>query len=899
MWQCKACSKTTSSRRKLLSHYKLEHVHFGRTTRFPCTYFSCPCSFKTWNALLIHQSRVHLTCTAQTSTEHTTFSCHICSHKALSTERDFFCHINTHLRRNENVPCPFIDCSFQSNIYGTFKSHKSRKHIPHTYVNFKPGIVRTTRQDFQTDVQSSSDQEDDGEEVSSITASANINIQSDKLCDLIEQQLGAALLKLEYLVHVPGTAIDEFLQELHHLLTSPTTRISKSLVNDILKSKNIQVDESIITDIATAVCSATPVQKALQKGGSLSTSYQRRRFYNQKFGVVESVTHVLNAKEKHTFQYVPILKSLQQILRSQPVVEKLLKNHRGAQHAQPDEFYEYKTFQDGSHFQKNSFLNNDELRISLGLYIDDFETCNPLGTSKRKHKLCAVYWILGNLPPGSHSSLSSIYLALLAKSDHIKKYGYAKILKPLLQDLKILEDQGVYIALLGHFLKGTVHSVVADNLGAHSLAGFQESFSGDYNCRQCTAKSCDVQHHCVSSGVFGPRTKEEHEYHVKSAQEKDKSVFGVKRGCILSEFLSFFHVVGGYPPDLAHDLLEGIVPVELAHCLAHLISKSYFKLYDLNTAIQTFPFKWTDKTNKPNPVPISFESRKSIGGNAHENWAFLRLLPFLIGHCVPENEPAWLVLMDLKEIVELAVAPIHTDQSIAYLESKIVEHRYRYQEQFPGIKLLPKHHYTEHYPLMIRSFGPLVHHWTMRFEAKHSFFKQIVKNTSCFKNLTLTLASKHQLMIAFHVNSPSYGNSPLEVSNVSTVPIDVLKDEMAKAIQQRYPDTNEIHLAKKASNCGVTYCKGMIVIHGTDSGLPEFSEIFQMCIIDDRLFFIVNVMCAWYNEHYRAFALEQSAKTMKLIALEELIDTYPLSDYWVGGSRMVTLKRHIITRGKN
>ncbi|XP_024118466.2 uncharacterized protein LOC112139860 [Oryzias melastigma] len=321
-------------------------------------------------------------------------------------------------------------------------------------------------------------------------------MQSRELYDLIEQQLGAALLKLEYLAHVPGTAIDEFLQELHHLLSSSTATISKSLVDDILKSNNIQVDESIIGDIATAVCSATPVQKSLQKGGSLSTSYQRRRFYTQKFGVVEPVTHVLNAKEKHTFQYVPILKSLQHILRSQSVVEKLVKNHRGAQHTQPDEFHEYKTPQDGTLYQKNSFLNNNELRISLSLYVDDFETCNPLGTSKRKHKLCAVYWILNNLPPGSHSSLSTIYLAILSKADHIKNYGYAKTFKPLLQDLKILEDQGVYIPLLGKSLKGTVHSVVADNLGAHSLAEFQESFSADYYCRQCTAKSCDVQHHC-------------------------------------------------------------------------------------------------------------------------------------------------------------------------------------------------------------------------------------------------------------------------------------------------------------------------------------------------------------------------------------------------------------------
>lgn len=65
---------------------------------------------------------------------------------------------------------------------------------------------------------------------------------------------------------------------------------------------------------------------------------------------------------------------------------------------------------------------------------------------------------------------------------------------------------------------------------------------------------------------------------------------------------------------------------------------------------------------------------------------------------MPENEPAWVVLMVLKDIVELVVALVHTDESISYLESKIVEHRQRYQELFCCVRLLPKHHFLEHYP---------------------------------------------------------------------------------------------------------------------------------------------------------------------------------------------------------
>lgn len=165
----------------------------------------------------------------------------------------------------------------------------------------------------------------------------------------------------------------------------------------------------------------------------------------------------------------------------------------------------------------------------------------------------------------------------------------------------------------------------------------------------------------------------------------------------------------------------GILPVELAECLNLLISKKYFTLENLKS-IKTFSYKWTDKSNRPHVIPKAFSLKKTIGGNAHESWSLLRLLPFLVGQLVPPDEPAWQVILDLKDIVELVVAPVHTTQSVAFLESKICDHRYRLQEVFPGAKLLPKHHFVEHYPQMIRSFGPLVGMWTMRFEAKLFLF---------------------------------------------------------------------------------------------------------------------------------------------------------------------------------
>ena len=112
----------------------------------------------------------------------------------------------------------------------------------------------------------------------------------------------------------------------------------------------------------------------------------------------------------------------------------------------------------------------------------------------------------------------------------------------------------------------------------------------------------------------------------------------------------------------------------------------------------------------------------TVGGNGHENVALLRLLPLIVGSVIPEGDGSWAVLMELKDIVGLVLSPTFTEETIQYLQTKIRNHRQMLLEVFPQFRLRPKHHYIEHYPKLIRCFGPLVHLWTMRFEGKHRFF---------------------------------------------------------------------------------------------------------------------------------------------------------------------------------
>ena len=89
------------------------------------------------------------------------------------------------------------------------------------------------------------------------------------------------------------------------------------------------------------------------------------------------------------------------------------------------------------------------------------------------------------MPPLLRSSLTSIYLAILCKADDIKKFGYSAVFEPMLKDLASLEEEGLYIPLLGIRVKGTVYCLVADNLGTHSIGGFVESFSSTHVCKFC------------------------------------------------------------------------------------------------------------------------------------------------------------------------------------------------------------------------------------------------------------------------------------------------------------------------------------------------------------------------------------------------------------------------------
>jgi hypothetical protein len=101
--------------------------------------------------------------------------------------------------------------------------------------------------------------------------------------------------------------------------------------------------------------------------------------------------------------------------------------------------------------------------------------------------------------------------------------------------------------------------VVADNLAAHGIGGFLESFSSTHPCRFCLISKDKLNSQLCRDPIalHTPATYASQVNRVTSDQSL-QSVYGIKQNSCLNR-IPFFNVTRGLPSDVMHDLLEGVV----------------------------------------------------------------------------------------------------------------------------------------------------------------------------------------------------------------------------------------------------------------------------------------------------------------------------------------------------
>ncbi|XP_062863880.1 uncharacterized protein LOC134325564 [Trichomycterus rosablanca] len=467
---------------------------------------------------------------------------------------------------------------------------------------------------------------------------------------------------------------------------------------------------------------------------------------SQKICLVKQGSSKVMAIRNKSFYYVPLIESLKQLLTNSRIFSML---NTVPQRSREGFLYD---FSDGSLFTSHPLYSVRPNALQIILYSDEIEICNPLGPHTSSNKLLMVYYSLGNIDPKFRSKLAAIRLLAIAKSVDVSKWGIDVILQRIIKDLILLYNGVKVETPHGEMdLFGAVIAVCGDTLAQHELAGFKEGVGFAYSkCRHCECTFEDMQIY-FDENNFVRRTLERH---IRQCLEIDKAstdtlksslktTYGINRKSRLID-VPAFDLIRQTPQDIMHVIFEGVAPMEMKLVLKRLILSGNLELDVFNSAIQNFPYSPLDIRDKPCPVSVSTltASDNKLKQSCGQMLILLKVLPFILYDLDDEYVT---FIVKLIEIVQIVLAPIISLQTVIRLKLMIEEHLSQFKHLFPETNVIPKQHYMLHLPSQIQSLGPLIRTMCMRFEAKHSYFKQWAPKLN-FKNVCKSLAKHNQFL---------------------------------------------------------------------------------------------------------------------------------------------------------
>ena len=235
--------------------------------------------------------------------------------------------------------------------------------------------------------------------------------------------------------------------------------------------------------------------------------------------------------------------------------------------------------------------------------------CNPLGSNAGVQKLDMYYYTIANLCPKFRSKHCAIHLFAIANADLVKKYGINIIMQPLVDNLNILyrgcnmEFNSVEKVIYGKVL------CAGDTLGQHCWGGYKEGVGVAFQkCCHCQCALEQMQTDFLEA-AFNLRTKETYSTQFDAIEQaptlnvqKDlQTTYGLTQRSSLCQ-LPTFDVTQQLPQDIMHTLLEGVVQYEVRLVLLHFTQSSQTSLPQINGAILSHEYGYSEISNKPGPL---------------------------------------------------------------------------------------------------------------------------------------------------------------------------------------------------------------------------------------------------------------------------------------------------------
>jgi hypothetical protein len=847
-----------------------------------------------------------------------TFRCkyEVCN-KLFVRANDIYSHTLEHLDERITIICPFDDCSkefpFKDSLLKTkqqYRWHTSTYHRGILKSETNCSQNNLTLENFDNiETEEDHNCQDDYLMESDDIILPNVGDEKINSRSQIIEQIAKFYLRLEAVAHMAVQNVQKIYESWVNF-TEVDMHFKLDKLEKLLCAQDL--DKEIISKILhefksedLLYCLHHPKEFQDRDIPNLSTDYLRKKYYMDKFDYIAPVKTYIgkSAKGKELFShYVPISQTLENFLKKEENRNIMRKIQN--QSISNNGVRIYRDYTDGFVHKKNALgfpdqcINNENIDTNLDiiLYTDDWNPADSLGPAKTKQKITSFYLMIGNILPEYRFDLDKIFLLVLCKTSLLKMHdgkGLNLSLEPLLNDLKKLCCEGFDTS--GIHFNVNLLSIMGDNLGAHFIGGFQCNFSRGHICRFCDITldeftSCDDN----IFQLYGKkkRTPEEFDNSVEKLQQNPllKTEVGIKSNCLFNGIGTFHCCLPALPPCLAHDLYEGVVDHDIGLYLAKMINKKLFSIEKLNKLIETFPYKGSDAINKPKTLQKKFAK---LGGSASQNRTFLRLLPLIVGPLIQDSEnEIWRNILRLRRICDYASAPIITMAQINILKGYIEEYTLIRKDLIPDINVRPKHHFLCHYSELITELGPLVRYMTLRQESKHSELKQVLVKAKNYINPTKTVATRHQLYLAYKTSEKTE-HTKLSFKNVPQAVCDVLNVYNLQDIVSDY-HVREFFVTDSVQYKGHKYSTDHWVFLNGSQGNGIIGKILFVLVNNDGIIeFCLERMYYDYDYHTGLVHIFPDSIDKKVVNFTDIADYYPLNSYQSNGNNYIALKHSI------
>lgn len=565
-----------------------------------------------------------------------------CGGAQFSNLKTLMLHLrNYHAKADEMVSCIFEDCSSKYDKATTLRNHFNKVHFKAGKLNLKKAnkVLLPEVYNIETDESQNLDDAflDDGvepndqfmeEEEEGLEGIEDMedDAEPEVIDDVFMMAYCDFLNRLINYQFIPQSSVQLISEEyLKNYLKANEVKTSV-LRNSLLK--NIPgISEVDIRKILEDVAENDPFLKAQI---SLDTDYKRLKYLKENFTYVEPVEIVFNIKEvkagletKALMHYIPVVQTIKNLVQDSTFLEVSETNIGDTSESV------LRDVKDGLIYKTNKYFIDNPDALCLFLYSDAVELVNPLGAGRGKHKVIQIFLTLAEIPRTQRSKIDRIQLVGVVKEKVVKQFGFKKVYRRLVENLTKLEEGVTVHHPVQRLVKCGLLLHPSDNLEAHCVGGFSQSFSSLDICRFCHIQYNDLHDNIHNYGSKQHRKWTREEYDRAAAaqvveernrtldeshdeddnfeadagvsldssisdtdssadEETDESgpeeqeLFGIKHRYPLN-VLKAFHSTSGFPVDILHDIFEGVVSQDLLGIIRILKVKGWFSIQEYNT----------------------------------------------------------------------------------------------------------------------------------------------------------------------------------------------------------------------------------------------------------------------------------------------------------------------------